>query len=231
MKTALLQNFVSLLFPVVCAGCGTLLYRDEKTVCMSCRYLLPYTAYEKVPDNPVARIFWGRIRLEGVMACFFFSKQGKVQNLVHELKYKRNREAGHFLGLETGKALLQSDWHHDLDYIVPVPLHPKRERKRGYNQSEILAKGIQEATRLPVISNKLVRATASETQTKKSRTDRWENVKSIFALRDKEQFAGKHVLLVDDVITTGSTLEACALCLQQAEDIRISIAATACAPL
>jgi ComF family protein len=227
---SLLHDVISLLFPQVCAACGTLLYRNEETVCLSCRYLLPRTGYETVPDNPVARIFWGRVRLEAAMACFFFSKKGKVQNLIHELKYKGNYEAGHFLGVETGKSLLKSSWFQSVDLMVPVPLHPKRQRKRGYNQSEVLAKGINESAGISLITNNLVRMHASETQTKKSRSARWENVKDIFALQRPDELKGKHVLLVDDVVTTGSTVEACVQTLMQVEGIRVSVAAAACAP-
>jgi ComF family protein len=227
---SLFHDMVSLLFPNVCAACGTLLYRNEKTVCLSCRYLLPRTAYETVPDNPVARIFWGRVRLEAATACFFFSKKGKVQNLIHELKYKGNYEAGHFLGVETGKSLLNAPWHESIDLMLPVPLHPKRQRKRGYNQSEVLARGIKESTGIQLITDNLVRAHASETQTKKSRSARWENVKDIFALHRPDEFVGKHVLLVDDVVTTGSTIEACVQTLMQVPKIKVSVAAAACAP-
>jgi len=191
---------------------------------------LPHTGYEHVADNPVARIFWGRVHLEAVTACYFFSKRGKVQQLIHELKYKKNRDAGHFLGVETGKTIQQTRWGKQIDQIVPVPLHPKKQRIRGYNQSEVLAYGIREATGIAVATNNLVRTVASETQTKKSREARWENVKDIFSLLHPEQIEGKHILLVDDVITTGSTIESCVHTLKQAPNVRISVVAAACAP-
>ncbi len=230
MKLPLFHHLVTLLFPEVCAACGQLLFKTEKTVCLSCQHLLPLTGYEHIPDNPVARIFWGRVHLEAATACYFFSKRGKVQQLVHELKYKKNRDAGHFLGVETGKTIRQTDWGKQIDQIIPVPLHPKKQRIRGYNQSEVLAYGIREATGIAVVTNNLVRTVASETQTKKSREARWENVKDIFRLQQPEDIEGKHVLLVDDVITTGSTIEACVHTLQQAPNARISVVAAACAP-
>lgn len=226
----LINDIVSLLFPQVCAACSQLLYRNEETVCLSCRYLLPLTGYETQHDNPVARIFWGRVHLENVTACYFFSKQGKVQHLVHELKYKRNRDAGLFLGAETGKTLLTSGWSKSIDVVVPVPLHPKRQRKRGYNQSEVLARGIKETTGFRIVVNNLIRDVASETQTRKSRAERWENVKDIFTVCHAEELSGKHILLVDDVITTGSTIEACAQTLLGIEGVKVSVAAAACAP-
>jgi ComF family protein len=225
----LLDDLISLFYPEACAACGTLLHRNEDTVCLSCRFLLPDTGYEHVADNPVARIFWGRIRFEQVVAIYFFSKKGKMQHLIHELKYKGNRDAGLFLGREMGKRLAGSALFGSIDYLVPVPLHPRRESKRGYNQSEVIARGIVKETGWKLDTTNLIRAGATETQTRKSRSARWDNVKDIFQLQNPERFSGKHVLLIDDVITTGSTLEACALALSGAENIRVSVAAAACA--
>jgi ComF family protein len=145
------------------------------------------------------------------------------------LKYKGNRDAGHFLGVELGKSLKNAPLFNDIDFIVPVPLHPKREQKRGYNQSEVIARGMQEVLGTPLITDNLVRAVATTTQTKKSRQARWENVKDIFVLRNPDQFTNKHILLIDDVITTGSTLEACGLKLKSQTNLRLSIATAACA--
>ena len=224
----LLHDLLSLFYPEVCAACGTLLHRNEDTVCLSCRHLLPDTGYELVADNPVARMFYGRIRFEQVTGLYFFSKKGKVQHLIHELKYKNNRDAGIFLGHELGKRLLDSPLYTNIDVIVPVPLHPKRQRKRGYNQSDLIAKGISEITHWPVNHHNLIRASTTATQTKKSRSARWENVKDIFVLRNPDAFADKHILLIDDVITTGSTIEACAIALSKANAVRVSVAAAAC---
>jgi ComF family protein len=224
----LLNDLLSLFYPEVCAACGTLLHRNEDTVCLSCRHLLPDTGYELVADNPVARMFWGRVRFEQVTGLYFFSKKGKVQHLIHELKYKNNRDAGIFLGHELGKRLLDSPLYTNIDVIVPVPLHPKRQRKRGYNQSDLIAKGISEITLWPVNHHNLIRASTTATQTKKSRSARWENVKDIFVLRNPDAFADKHILLIDDVITTGSTIEACAIALSKANAVRVSVAAAAC---
>lgn len=225
----LLSDLISLFYPEVCAACGMLLYRHEDTVCLSCRYLLPDTGYELVADNPVARMFWGRVRFEQVSAMYFFAKKGKVQHLVHELKYKSNRDAGLFLGREMGKKLSASPLYRDIDYVVPVPLHARRQRIRGYNQSEVIARGIKETTGWRTDTTNLNRAGATETQTRKSRSARWDNVKDIFQLQNPDRFAAKHILLIDDVITTGSTIEACALALSAAANIRVSVAAAACA--
>ncbi len=174
-------------------------------------------------------MFWGRIPFHAVSSCYFFSKQGKIQHLVHELKYKKNKDAGLFLGNELAKSLSESPYFSGIDFIVPVPLHPKKMHKRGYNQSEIIGKGMTEIIPAELNTTNLVRSVASATQTHKSRLARWDNVKDIFILNRPEEFAGRHVLLIDDVITTGSTIEACGRALLQAPDIKISVAAAACA--
>lgn len=226
----LINNFFSLFYPEVCPSCGNLLNKGEETVCLSCRFLMPRTGYETIPDNPLARMFWGRIRLNAVSACYFFAKKGRVQPLIHELKYKNNRAAGYFLGKEMAKEIKQSTFFEGVDYIVPVPLHPKKIRVRGYNQSEVIASGMREVMKIPIITDNLMRAVATASQTKKSREARWQNVKDIFVLNRPDLFIGKHILLIDDVITTGSTIEACGNALLMTPGIKVSVAAAACAP-
>ena len=205
------------------------MFRWERLVCTHCRNLLPKTGYELNEDNPLARLFYGKVRLKAVTACFFFSKEGKVQHLIHELKYKGNKDAGVFLGQELGKTMQEAPLFQGIDWLVPVPLHPKRERERGYNQSLMIAQGISEVTGVPVLDNVLLRSVNTATQTHKSKEERWKNVKDIFELRHPERLEGKYVLLVDDVVTTGSTLEACALTMSKVSDITISCATAACA--
>lgn len=227
--TSLFEGFLSLFYPEVCAACGTGLLRHEKTVCLTCLHTLPKTGYEQIADNPLARIFWGRIPFEAVAATFFFSKQGKVQHLIHELKYKSNREAGYFLGEQMGEILREAPLFQSVDYLIPVPLHPKRQHQRGYNQSEVIAQGINRTFPVPLSADVLYRTVSTTTQTRKSRQARWENVKQIFAIKNEEKLIGKHILLLDDVITTGSTLEACGQVLKQIPDIKVSVATAACA--
>lgn len=229
MKLIHLDAIIGLFYPSVCAACGTSLFKWETLVCTRCRNLLPHTGYALNEDNPVARLFYGRVRLKAVTACFFFSKEGKVQHLIHELKYKGNADAGIFLGRELGKSLLEAPLFQGIDYLIPVPLHPKKERKRGYNQSLMIAQGISEVTGFPIGEHFLRRTVNSSTQTRKNREQRWENVKDIFELHHAEQLEGKYVLLVDDVLTTGATLEACALKLSTVPGITISCATAACA--
>lgn len=229
MRFSFLNALVGLLYPSICAACGRSLFSWEKLVCTQCRNLLPKTGYELNSENPLAELFYGKVRLKAVTACFFFSKDGKVQHLIHELKYKGNQEAGVFLGQELGRSILEAPLFQGIDYLIPVPLHPKRERQRGYNQSLLIAQGLSEVTGIPIGDRFLVRKVNTATQTKKSKEERWQNVKDIFEVRHPERLEGKYVLLIDDVLTTGSTLEACALKLATVQGITIGCATAACA--
>lgn len=224
-----LYSILNLFYPRVCAACGETLLKDEETVCLKCRYTLPFTGYENHADNPLAQVFYGRVRFHAVTACFFFAKSGKVQHLIHELKYKNNPEAGIFLGQELGKTIKDAPLFQGIDYLIPVPLHPRREKQRGYNQSLLIAQGINEVTGIPIGDKYLIRAVYTTTQTKKSADERHKNVKDIFEVRFPEELEGKHVLLIDDVLTTGATLESCAHQLENIPGIMISAATAACA--
>ena len=224
-----LYSILNLFYPRVCAACGETLLKDEETVCLKCRYTLPFTGYENHADNPLAQVFYGRVRFHAVTACFFFAKSGKVQHLIHELKYKNNPEAGIFLGQELGKTIKDAPLFQGIDYLIPVPLHPRREKQRGYNQSLLIAQGINEVTGIPIGDKYLIRAVYTTTQTKKSADERHKNVKDIFEVRFPEELEGKHVLLIDDVLTTGATLESCAHQLENIPGIVISAATAACA--
>lgn len=229
MKLAFLDAIIGLFYPSVCAACGASLFKWEKLVCTRCRNLLPRTGYEFHEDNPLARMFYGKVPLKAVTACFFFFKEGKVQHLIHELKYKGNGDAGVFLGQELGKSIKEAPLFQGIDFLIPVPLHPKREKERGYNQSLMIAKGMAEVLSIPIGEKYLVRSVNTATQTHKTKEERWENVKDIFVVRHPEQLEGKYVLLIDDVLTTGATLEACALKLSAIPGITISCATAACA--
>lgn len=174
-------------------------------------------------------MFWGRVKLENACAVYYFSKGSRLRRLVHQLKYFHRPEIGLFLGERMGILLLGSTLYQNIDYLVPVPLHFSKIKKRGYNQSELLVKGISNKTGIQIDNQSLIRRKASETQTRKTRFKRWENVKEIFDLTDIEKWTGKHILLVDDVITTGATIEACAQIIQQKiPDIKISVVGLAC---
>jgi ComF family protein len=217
------DDFISLLFPRLCYGCGNHLMRNETLICTECYVVIPRTGYHNVPENPVAQLFWGRCRLEKAASFSYYNKGSRIRNLIHNLKYKGIKEVGIELGSIYGQSLKSSGFTDDIDLIIPVPLHPLKERKRGFNQSELICNGLAEVTGIPVDVTSLKRATGSETQTKRSRYERWTNVEGIFCVNDFLTLKGKHILLVDDVITTGSTIESCANELLKAEGVRVSV--------
>ena len=210
-------------------ACGNNLFRNEHIICTSCLFHLPKTNYHLETDNPISQTFWGRTHINTAAACYFFTKAGKVQHLVHQLKYKGKKEVGVFIGELYGKELINALNFNKTDVIIPVPLHPNKEKKRGYNQSEAFAIGLSSSMNVPIDTTSLIRTFASETQTKKTRFKRWENVKEIFSLQNAEKLKNKNILLVDDVITTGATIEACANLLNTIEGITINIASIAVA--
>ena len=179
--------------------------RNERCVCTNCSIHLPRTEDSLFSPNPTERLFWGRVPVVAAAALFKFKKGGGVQSLIHHLKYKNRPDIGRYFGRMLGEELRQNPQFLTVDAIVPIPLHPKKRRLRGYNQSEEIAAGIAMALERPVWPDVLVRQVATSTQTKRSAFQRWENVRTVFAVPDPARIAGKHLLLVDDVITTGST--------------------------
>ena len=224
-----LNDFLELFYPQLCLVCGNNLLKQEELVCLDCLHHLPRTNYHLTDDNPVAQIFYGRVRLEAATAFFFFSKGSKYQKLLHHLKYKGLKEVGTIMGRHFATDINQSPLFATVDIICPVPLHPKKEKKRGYNQSDFIAKGIAEGMNKQLVTDNLIRVVHTDSQTRKGRYERWENVEGIFELSRPEEFAGKHILLVDDVVTTGSTLEACAIAILAADNARVSVATLGCA--
>lgn len=227
----MLSDFISLIFPTLCAACGKGLNKAEEHICTSCLFSLPQTNYHLHEDNPVARLFWGRAKVERACAYYHFVKEGKVQELIHQFKYKGQKEVGQTVGKHFAHELNAANWLNHIDVIIPVPLHAEKYKKRGYNQSDYFAKGISEVAQKPVSLESLIRTSVSETQTRKSRYSRWKNVETIFNVPEPEAIRGKHILLVDDVVTTGSTLEACVQKLLGVSETRVSIATMAYASL
>lgn len=222
-----LADFVSLLFPQLCPACGESLIAGEKIICTECLYSLPLTNFHKQPDNIVAQQFWGKLPLQGACALYYFAKGGKIQNLMHHFKYKGMPQIGNLAGEIAGKQLAENHVFASAEVIIPVPLHNKRLRQRGYNQSACFAQGLATKLNAMVDDNNLIRTHATETQTHKGRFMRFENMQEVFKIVTPERLAGKHILLVDDVITTGSTLEACGRELLKIEGVKLSIAAIA----
>ncbi|HAG15624.1 MAG TPA: ComF family protein [Bacteroidales bacterium] len=227
--TTFLNDFLALLFPRSCEICGNSLYKNEELICLHCLGHLPYTHWDKDPENPMHAVFWGKIPVQGVAAMLYFHRGNRVQKLMHKLKYKGVKEIGVYMGKRYGLQLKNAFPFSQIDLIMPVPLHPDKKAIRGYNQSEQFAIGLASSMQVKMDAESLYRKTASETQTRKSKIQRWENVKDIFEVKNPESFADKHILLVDDVITTGSTLEACAQILLKIPNVKISIAAIASA--
>jgi len=221
------DDFISLLFPRLCYGCGTHLLRNEYLICTECFVVIPRTGYHTVEDNPVAQLFWGRCKIEKAAAFSYYNKGSRIRKLIHNLKYKGIKEIGYELGRIYGLSLTTSGFTNDIDLIIPVPLHPSKKRIRGFNQSETISMGIADSTQLPVDIKSLTRKIVSATQTKRSRYERWTNVDGIFQVDDNMAIAGKHVLLVDDVITTGSTIESCTNELLKIEGVKVSVVALA----
>lgn len=219
-----LYDFIALLYPQVCAACGNSLFRNEDTICTSCLYNLPKTNYHLVDDSPLDKVFWGRTRLENTAALYIFQKQGKVQHLIHQLKYKGRKDVGVYLGKLLGNDLRETEAFRDVVKVIPVPLHPGKLRRRGYNQSGQIAIGLVKAMNIEMDDTSFIRTVDTETQTRKSRFARWENVKEIFKVTAPEMLANRHILLVDDVITTGATLESAANILLKIEGVKLSVA-------
>jgi len=224
-----LEDLIALFYPRLCAGCNSSLVKGEDVLCLNCLADLPRTNYHLQGENPVFQQFTGRARIELATSFCRFDKGGRLQHLLHQLKYKGNREVGHKMGLIFGFDLNQSTRYCTIDAIIPVPLHPKKEKKRGFNQSAEICKGLSQAMARPLILGNLIREVHTDSQTRKGRFERWENVSGIFSVKDGASLMDKHLLLVDDVVTTGATLEACCIPLLKIAGVRVSIATLATA--
>lgn len=225
--TDLVDDFLSLLFPRICYGCGNHLMRNEKVICTECQVVIPRTDYHNQPGNPVEQLFWGRCVITKAAAFSYYTRGSRIRKLIHNLKYNGIQEIGIELGSIYGNLLRSSGFLNDVDLILPVPLHPSRERKRGFNQSRLICEGISSVSGIEVLADALVRPVKTQTQTRRSRFERWTNVEGIFELRTPTELEGKHVLIVDDVITTGSTIEACVNELSKVEGVSVSVVALA----
>ena len=221
------KDFVALFFPELCVGCGTSLLKNEHSLCTSCIFHLPRTHFHLDPDNSAARTFWGRFPFVHADAFVYFQKGNKVQRIIHQLKYNNKSENGFRMGELYGHEIQHVPQWQDLDIIIPVPLHAKKKRQRGYNQSECIASGLASVLNIPVSTTHLLKKVQTSSQTQKTRFERYESQKEAFLIQNSTEIERKHILLIDDVITTGATLEACATALLEVKDVRISIAGIA----
>jgi predicted amidophosphoribosyltransferase len=201
----MIKEFAELFFPNLCITCNNNLLKQEEFICSKCLYELPQTDYHKFPENNLAKTFWGRVPLEAVFALLYFRKDGPVQALMHSLKYAGGKELAVFLGQYYGQKLIDAGLIYDA--VAAIPLHPDKLRKRGYNQSACFAQGLAQSMGMEDVSFAVERAVATETQTKKDRFERWANVGEVFRVSNAEALKHKRLLVVDDVITTGATIE------------------------
>lgn len=223
----LLKDIVHIFYPEVCLCCQNDLTTNENTICVNCRHQLPLTNFSNEPNNLVENTFYGRVPIEEATALFYFFKKGSIQELIHNLKYRNQQQVGTVLGEWLGDDLLQSNRFKNLDFIVPVPLHQKKMKKRGYNQVTTFGQSLSKKLNVPYNDTILKRITSTKTQTKRLRFDRWKNVQELFVVEQPEFVENKHILLIDDIITTGATLEACCKAFENSKNIKISIACMA----
>jgi ComF family protein len=225
----MLGDLLNLFFPSYCLTCPKPLVKGETLICTNCLHDLPQTAYHQEPDNIVAQKLYGRLPVRYAMALYKFRKSSKVQKLLHHLKYKHKPIIGKVLGRSYGIILKEAHWSKTIDLIVPVPLHSSRLRQRGYNQSDFFAQGLAEVLNIPWSNQYLKRGKKTATQIKKSKSERFKDMEDAFYATNTTDICNKHLLLVDDIITTGATLEACGLVLLAAGIKELSVATIAVA--
>jgi ComF family protein len=225
--TEILLDFVFLFFPRYCLGCNDALVKGEETICTTCMLEMAKTDDHLYRENALYKRLSLQMPLARAMALFKFSKNGRVQQLLHQLKYKNHPEIGLMLGRVYGERIMAGGLGQSFDLILPVPLHPARRRRRGYNQSAKFAEGLSETLGIPFSDDTLARRIKTETQTRKTKLDRLENMKDVFQLKRRENLTGRRILLVDDVVTTGATLEACGQLLLSEGCSELSIACIA----
>ena len=226
MKISFWARLLDLISPRLCVVCGNRLAVTEETLCSKCYLYLPRTDFgHDLYENVMAKLFWGQMAIEKATALFYYEPHAETAQILYEMKYKNHPEIGVVMGRMMAKELMRSGLFEGIDAIVPVPLARKRERQRGYNQSLELARGVSEVTGLP-IANKVVRRTKFVgSQTQRGRWERNENVENVFELVDSDSISGKHLLLIDDVVTTGATIIACAQEMRKASNVKFSVLA------
>jgi len=223
----MLEAILQLVFPNLCLNCHQSLVIGERHLCLFCQLELPETQYHLSKDNGIEKSLWGKIPFERAFSFLYFNQKGITQKILHELKYKGNEELAVYLGKLYGERLKASDAVYGIDAIVAIPLHPVKLRKRGYNQSQAFANGLCQTLEIEDWSKYLFRKKNTQTQTQKSRLERWSNVSDIFGIKNPKHFDKKHILLVDDVITTGATIESCVREIIEKSNCKLTIASIA----
>jgi ComF family protein len=223
----LLKEVFNIFFPDVCVICENPLTINEEVICTFCRVDLPFTNFSSEVNNIAEKTFYGRIKLEAVTSLLFYRKKGKSQRLIHQLKYKDQQNIGELTAIILADEMRNSNRFKNIDGVIIVPMHPKKERKRGYNQVTVFGKTLANELKLPFIENVLVKTSSTTSQTIKSRLQRFQDFEGKFHLENLTTLENKHILLVDDVITTGATLESCAIELLKTKNLKISIATIA----
>jgi ComF family protein len=221
------HNFLHLFFPHVCEGCGTDILNNETLLCAACHQKLPVTNFLYHNNNLVEQKFYGQLKVEAAGAAYYFTKEGMLQHLIKQLKYYGNKEIGFYLGRQLGNLLAETDRFNEVDVIVPLPLNPRKQKKRGYNQAAVIAEGINSIWQKPVNTKAVERKIFTETQTHKDRISRWQSMLNVFAVANENELLNKNVLLVDDIITTGATLEACGEKILEVPGTKLFIATVA----
>ncbi len=223
------QGIVSLFYPRLCVLCNGNLLSAEEHFCTTCQMDMPITNFHLQQGNELEKMFWGRVKIERAFSFMYFKKGGMVQKMLYQLKYKGNIELAQYLGMLYGTSLHQIIAEQNIHAVIAIPLHKSKQKKRGYNQSKLFADGLCYTLQIENFSKHVSRVVATETQTKKGRFDRWQNVESIFNVSNIAALENRHVLLVDDVITTGATIEACAIELLKINGCKVSVASIAVA--
>lgn len=217
------KNLLNVLFPVFCNGCSKLLLKNEKVICTKCIHNLPFTDHHNIKETEIKKVFFGILPFEFGASILYFSKKGITQNLIHNLKYRNRQEIGTYLGDLYAKELVNVEAIKNIDFIIPVPLHKKRLHKRGYNQVTTFCKAIEKNTTIPMLDDVLVKKQHLKSVTDKSREGRLKHNENVFSIENQYKIEGKHLLIIDDVFTTGATIEACAKEILKIKNTKISI--------
>lgn len=217
------KNLLNVLFPVFCNGCSNLLLKNENVICTKCLHNLPFTLHHQIKETEINKTFFGILPFEFGASILYFTKKGVVQNLIHNLKYRNRQEIGTYLGDLYAKELIDLESIKSVDFIIPVPLHKKRLHERGYNQVTTFCKSIEKNLTIPLLDDVLMKKQHLKSVTDKSKEGRLKHNENVFSIENEHKIEGKHILIIDDVFTTGATIEACAKEILKIKNTKISL--------